>query len=134
MNFLPPDDPRVLDTLDAIEHELVIDGLVHRFDPTGTLGGEQLPIGEFEGAFLPATFWYAHALAGAGRTELAAAVLQRCEEIAAGPGIFAEEADARSKTFLGNTPLLFSQVEYGRALLALHKNQDGAPAAETKCL
>ena len=55
--------PRVLGTLDAIERELVIDGLVHRFDPTATLGGEQLPMDQFEGAFLPATFWYAHALA-----------------------------------------------------------------------
>lgn len=123
MGFLPPDDPRVLGTLDAIERELVIEGLVHRFDPTATLGGDQLPMGEFEGAFLPATFWYAHVLADAGRTKQAAETLGRCEEIAAGPGLFAEEADARRKTFLGNTPLLFSQVEYGRALIALHKSE-----------
>ena len=123
MNFLSPDDPRVLDTLDALERELVIDGLLHRFDPAATLGGEQLPLGKFEGAFLPATFWHAHALALAGRTNQAAAILRKCEEIAGGPGIFAEEADARLDIFLGNTPLLFAQVEYGRALIALHKQQ-----------
>ena len=123
MDFLPPDDPRVLGTIDAIEDELVVEGLVHRFDPKATLGDDQLPMGAFEGAFLPATFWYAHALVGAGRTKEAAEVLRRCEEIAAGPGLFAEEADAQRKTFLGNTPLLFSQVEYGRALLALHHHQ-----------
>ncbi len=126
MKFLPPDDPRVLSTLDAIERELVIDGLVHRFDPSATLGGEQLPLHAFEGAFLPATFWFAHALADAGRAEKAAKVLHACEEIAGPLGIFAEEADARRKCFLGNTPLLFSQVEYGRALIALHENEHGA--------
>ena len=30
-------------------------------------------------------------------------------------GLFAEEADARRQTFLGNTPLLFAHVEYVRA-------------------
>ncbi len=131
MGFLPPDDPRVLGTLEAIERELVIDGLVHRFDPKATLGGEQLPIGTFEGAFLPSTFWYAQALAGAGRSEQATEVLRRCEDIAAGPGIFAEEADAGRKNLLGNTPLLFSQVEYGRALLALHQSRKKVPPQQS---
>lgn len=122
MNFLPTDDPRVLSTLDAIERELVIGGLVHRFDPQATLGKDELPIGEFEGAFLPATFWYAHALAGAGRIGRAKEIIRECESLVTCPGIFAEEADARTKQFLGNTPLLFSQVEYGRALLAIHRH------------
>lgn len=39
----------------------------------------------------------------------------RCESIAGELGLFAEEADAREQTFLGNTPLLFAQVEYARA-------------------
>ena len=115
MEFLPPEDPRVGGTLAAIEQELFIDGLVHRFEPSGTLGGDQLPVGDYEGAFLPATFWYAHALAKCGRVDEAEAVLLRCESIAGELGIFAEEADARKQTFLGNTPLLFAQVEYARA-------------------
>lgn len=119
MDFLPATDPRVLATLGTIEKELVLDGLVYRFDPQATLGKKALPLGEFEGAFLPATFWYAHALVGAGRAEQAQRILQRCEQLAGGPGVFAEEVDPRSGAFLGNTPLLLSQVEYGRALLAL---------------
>lgn len=122
MGFLPSDDPRVTTTLEAIEDELMIDGLVYRFVPSATLGGEQLAVGDFEAAFLPATFWYAHALARAGRTEQALGVLRHCEEIAGGPGIFAEEVDPRNHRMLGNTPLLFSQVEYGRALQAIHEN------------
>ena len=115
MDFLPVDHPRVVSTLAAIERELVIDGLVYRFDPTATLGGVQLPVGEFEGAFLPVTFWFAQALAKAGRANEAEAILKRCEAMAGDLGLFAEEADGRRQIFLGNTPLLFSQVEYVRA-------------------
>jgi len=115
MEFLPADHPRVTGTLAAIERELVIDGLVYRFEPNATLGGDQLSLGEFEGAFVPATFWFAHALAKAGRADEAEAILRRCEAIAGELGLFAEEADARRQTFLGNTPLLFAHVEYVRA-------------------
>jgi GH15 family glucan-1,4-alpha-glucosidase len=77
MEFLPADDPRVAGTLAAIERELTIDGMVYRFDPGATLGGDQLPLGEFEGAFLPVTFWFAHALAKVGRADQAEAILTR---------------------------------------------------------
>ncbi len=116
MEFLPADHPRVAGTIAAIERELTIGGLVYRFDPSATLGGDQLPLGEFEGAFLPVTFWFAHALAKAGRPDQAGAILKRCEEIAGELGLFAEEADGRRQTFLGNTPLLFAHVEYVRAV------------------
>jgi GH15 family glucan-1,4-alpha-glucosidase len=121
MGFLPADHPRVAGTLAAIERELVVNGLVHRFDPASTLGGDQSPIGQFEGAFLPCVFWHAHALAKAGRCDEAEAILLKCESIAGELGIFAEEADARRNTFLGNTPLLFSQVEYVRAVFELNQ-------------
>jgi GH15 family glucan-1,4-alpha-glucosidase/NAD(P)-dependent dehydrogenase (short-subunit alcohol dehydrogenase family) len=121
MNFLPADHPRVVGTLSAIERELVVDGMVHRFDPTPTLGGEQLPLGEFEGAFLPAVFWHVHALARVGRCDQAEAILKKCEAIAGEMGLYAEEADVRQGTFLGNTPLLFSHVEYARAVMELNE-------------
>jgi NAD(P)-dependent dehydrogenase (short-subunit alcohol dehydrogenase family) len=70
---------------------LTIDGLVHRFDPGATLGGDQLPLDEFEGAFLPVTFWFAHALAKVGRMDQAEAILKRCEAMAGELGLFAEE-------------------------------------------
>jgi alpha,alpha-trehalase len=119
MEFLPPKHPKVVATLKAIERKLVIDGLVHRFDPTETLGNDQLPIGSYEGGFLPATFWFAHALAKSGRVNEADAIVKRCEAIAGELGLFAEEADAREGIFLGNTPLLFAQVEYARAIRAI---------------
>lgn len=118
MGFLPPDHPRVAATAKRIEESLTIDGFVHRFLASETLGSEQtLPLGEFEGAFLPCTFWLATTYAMMGEVEKAEAILARAEGIAGDVGAFAEEVDARSRTFLGNTPLLFSQVEYVRAVL-----------------
>ncbi len=40
-----------------------------------------------------------------------------------GDRLFAEEVETRSGTFLGNTPLLFSQAEYVRAVVKLAKAQ-----------
>lgn len=124
MDFLPPKHPRVAAMLQAIERKLMINGFVYRFEPKGTLGGDQLPVGKYEGAFLPATFWYAHALAKCGRVEEADAILSKCESIAGELGLFAEEADPRDGIFLGNTPLLFAQVEYARAIRATAEARD----------
>jgi GH15 family glucan-1,4-alpha-glucosidase len=54
-----------------------------------------------------------------GRREEAEAILERAEKIAGPVGLFAEGVDARSGEFLGNTPLLFSQIVYVRAIRAL---------------
>jgi hypothetical protein len=43
-------------------------------------------------------------------------------------GLFAEELDVRSGAFLGNYPLLFSQVEYIRVILALNEAREAAGA------
>jgi GH15 family glucan-1,4-alpha-glucosidase len=123
MEFLPTQNPRVGATLAAIERRLIVNGFVYRFEPAGTLGGDQLPVGEYEGAFLPATFWYAHALAKCGRVDEAESILKACESIAGEPGLFAEEADPHMRVFLGNTPLLFAQVEYARAAREVAKTK-----------
>jgi GH15 family glucan-1,4-alpha-glucosidase len=129
LNFLPIDHPRVVGTIAGIERELVVKGLVHRFDPIASLGGKQLPIGEFEGAFLPCVFWHVQVLAKAGRCDEAESILSRCEAVAGEIGLFAEEIDAHHDRFLGNTPLLFSQVEYAFAVKEVSKAR--ARAKET---
>ena len=121
MGFLPPDHPRVTATVERIGEALSIDGFVYRFDPSETPGMKGPPLGEYEGAFLPCTFWMAAVHAQAGRVEEADAVLRRVEKIAEPLGLFAEGVDARSGTFLGNYPLLFSHGEYVRAVLELEK-------------
>lgn len=120
MRFLPAEHPRVLATIDRIAADLTVGGLVYRFDPREMPSAEGV-LGEFEGAFLPCTFWMAASLAMAGRTDEAEAILERVEEIASPLGLFAEEADPGTATFLGNTPLLFSHSEYIKAVLSLAK-------------
>ncbi len=121
MGFLPADHPRVLATTERVEETLTINGFVHRFLAGETPGYTDVPLGEFEGAFLPCTFWLATTHAMAGRADEAEKVLAGAEAIAGDLGLFAEQVDARSRTFLGNTPLLFSQVEYVRAVVELAK-------------
>lgn len=117
MGFLPADHPRVLATVERVVAELTIDGFVYRFIPSA---GE-LPLGAFEGAFLPCTFWLATTYAKQGRVDEADAILRRVEEIAGELALFAEEVDARQRTFLGNYPLVFSHVEYIQAVVELAK-------------
>jgi GH15 family glucan-1,4-alpha-glucosidase len=123
--FLPSDHPRVVSTVKRIEESLVIDGFVYRFQPGETPGYEDVPLGEFEGAFLPCTFWLATTYAMMGRLDDAEAILAQAESIAGDLGLFAEEVDARTRHFLGNTPLLFSQMEYVRAIVALARARKG---------
>ncbi len=119
MEFLPPDHPRIVSTVQRIEESLTIDGFVHRYEPEATPDGQAVPLGEHEGAFLACTFWLATAWAKAGRPDRAEAVLDSVEAIAGPVGLLAEEADARTRTFLGNTPLLFSHAEYVRVALEI---------------
>ncbi|MBW3633951.1 MAG: glycoside hydrolase family 15 protein, partial [Chloroflexi bacterium] len=121
MGFLPAYHPRVVATVEQIAASLTVNGLVHRFIAAETPGHDDLPLGEFEGAFLPCTFWLATTYAMMGRPDDAEAILARVEPIAGDLGLFAEEIDARAGTFLGNSPLLFTHVEYARAVLELAK-------------
>jgi GH15 family glucan-1,4-alpha-glucosidase len=121
MGFLPGDHPRVISSTDRIVETLAIDGLVHRFLPSETPGHPDMPLGEFEGAFLPCTFWLAVAYARDGRVSAAEEVLRKVEESVGALGLLAEEIDARDGSYLGNTPLLFSQVEYVRAVMEVAK-------------
>ncbi|MGE0259819.1 MAG: glycoside hydrolase family 15 protein [Alphaproteobacteria bacterium] len=117
LDFLPPDDPRVQGTVARIEARLMINGFVYRFfEKAFPEQGEQ-PLGEEEGAFAMCTCWLAHYYAQLGDRDRADAILRRVENTAPA-GLLAEAIDGRAGVQLGNTPLLFSQVEYAKAAMA----------------
>jgi GH15 family glucan-1,4-alpha-glucosidase len=100
VGFLPPEDPRVIGTIAAIEANLVVEGLVLRYS-TAT-GVDALPPGE--GAFLPCSFWLADAYILTGRRADAEALFERLLSLSNDVGLFAEEYDPRAKRMLGNFP------------------------------
>jgi GH15 family glucan-1,4-alpha-glucosidase len=119
MGFLPLDHPRVLSTVERVLERLEINGFLYRFVEKDLPGQGTLPPGEEEGAFLMCTFWLAQFFAQRGKLDTADRILARAESIAGELGLFSEAIDARNGSFLGNTPLLFSQTEYARAAITL---------------
>jgi GH15 family glucan-1,4-alpha-glucosidase len=108
VGFLPADDPRVKGTVAAIQRELMVDGLVHRYPPEGSQSVDGLPPGE--GTFLACTFWLADNLALMGRREEALAIFERLLSLRNDVGLLAEEFDPASGRQLGNFPQAFSHV------------------------
>ena len=90
VGFLPADDPRVKGTVAAIQRELTVDGLVHRYPPEGSQSVDGLPPGE--GTFLACTFWLADNLVLMGRREEALAIFERLLTLRNDVGLLAEEA------------------------------------------
>jgi GH15 family glucan-1,4-alpha-glucosidase len=104
--FLPAADPRVLSTVQAIQRELTVDGLVQRYRTHEALDG--LPAGE--GVFLACSFWLADNLCLQGRWDEARELFERLAGLANDVGLLAEEYDTASRRFLGNFPQAFSHV------------------------
>ncbi len=121
MGFLGPRDPHVLSNLDAITEHLSVDGLVYRFDPRELSRPVARSPQDFEGAFLPCTFWLASARAMAGEPEFAEAIVRQVLQSTPATHLFAEELDPLTGDFLGNMPQLFSHAEFVRAALEISK-------------
>ena len=106
VRFLPADDPRMRATVEAIERELVTDGLVRRYATEERIDG--LPGGE--GAFLACSFWLVDNLAMLGRQQEAQHWFQRLLDLRNDVGLLAEEYDPVSKRALGNFPQALSHL------------------------
>jgi len=106
VGFLPPDDPRIRGTIDAIERRLLVDGFVLRYDTATSDDG--LPAGE--GAFLACSFWLADAYAMIGRLDDSRALFERLIALRNDVGLLAEEYDTAAKRLVGNFPQAFSHV------------------------
>ncbi|MGI5442478.1 glycoside hydrolase family 15 protein [Streptomyces shenzhenensis] len=107
VGFLPPDDPRVIGTVDAVRAELGHDGFVRRYADSGT-GIDGLPGGE--GVFLACSFWLADALQLTGRTQEARELFERLVGVANDVGLLSEEYDPVAGRQLGNFPQAFSHI------------------------
>jgi GH15 family glucan-1,4-alpha-glucosidase len=130
VGFLPPDDPRVVTTVEAVQRELLVDGFVLRYQNTSGIDG--LP--GTEGAFLPCTFWLADCLALMGRVDEAEAIFTRLIGLANDVGLLSEEYDTTSSRLLGNYPQAFTHVgviNTARNLTEAKAKRSAAPPAGT---
>jgi GH15 family glucan-1,4-alpha-glucosidase len=108
VGFLPARDPRVRGTVDAIQRELTVDGLVLRYHPEDSAHVDGLPPGE--GAFLACSFWLADNLALVGRRKAAQEQFERLLDLRNDVGLLSEEYDPALRRQLGNFPQAFSHV------------------------
>lgn len=106
VGFLPPEDPRVISTVQAVERELVADGFVRRYDTDATKDG--LPPGE--GMFLACSFWLADAYQLIGRAADAKALFERLLSLRNDVGLLSEEYDVSKRRLVGNFPQAFSHI------------------------
>ena len=118
VGFLPPDDPRVLGTVAAVEQELMHAGLVYRYTQSrGPRTDDGLPPGE--GAFLACSFWLVGNYARLGRAEEARQLFERLLSLRNDVGLLAEEYDPVGGRQLGNFPQAFSHVPLVMAAFTL---------------
>ena len=106
IGFLPPDDPRIIGTVAAIERDLVTDGLVRRYDTAisedGLKGGE--------GMFIACSFWLADAYLMLGRRKDAEALFDKLLALRNDVGLLSEEYAPASQRLVGNFPQAFSHL------------------------
>ena len=125
VGFLPATDDRVRSTIEAIERDLVEDGLVMRYRDHDHL--VDLLEGR-EGAFLACSFWMVSCLNMIGRRDDARRLFERLLGLRNELGLLAEEYDTSAGRQAGNFPQAFSHVGLVKAAL----NLSGETRADTE--
>jgi GH15 family glucan-1,4-alpha-glucosidase len=106
VGFLPPEDPRVIGTVNAVQRGLTRDGFVERYRPQPSVDG--LPRGE--GVFLPCSFWLVDALLMLERGDEARTLFEKLIGVSNDLGLLSEEYDPEEQRLLGNFPQAFTHV------------------------
>jgi len=106
VGFLPPEDPRVHGTVEAIERHLTQDGLVMRYETSKTQDG----LTGGEGKFLACSFWLVGNLKLIGRVRDALKLFRRLLSLANDVGLLSEEYDTGRERLVGNFPQALSHI------------------------
>jgi GH15 family glucan-1,4-alpha-glucosidase len=103
LRLLPPDDPRMLATVDAVRDDLSHHGWLKRYRTHDGFGTPSV-------AFMLCTFWQVEALARLGRTAEARDLMDRVRGVNSPLGLLAEDLDPSTNTMWGNFPQAYSHV------------------------
>jgi alpha,alpha-trehalase len=110
--FLPPNDPRVLRTVSAVERALGQGPFLHRYAGDDGLPGP-------EGTFFLCSFWLVESLAKCGQMDRALGHWRALLDAAGPLLLFSEQFDPAANQPLGNYPQAFTHIGVLRAALAL---------------
>jgi GH15 family glucan-1,4-alpha-glucosidase len=124
IGFLPPEDPRIIGTVEAIERGLMSDGLVRRYDTRKSDDG--LPPGE--GMFLACSFWLVDAYVMLGRRDDAVRLFERLLALRNDLGLLSEQYEPRTRRLVGNFPQAFSHLALVNS--ATNLSHDKKPAEQ----
>ena len=120
--FLPPDDARIVSTIQTVRRELTHDGLVLRY--TQPESGQSVDgLSGSEGAFLACSFWLVNALNMIGERYEATEMFERLLKLRSDVGLLSEEYDPRYHRQVGNSPQAFSHVPLILAALNLENHE-----------
>jgi GH15 family glucan-1,4-alpha-glucosidase len=123
VGFLPPEDPRILGTVAAVEKHLTNDGFVARYDTRTAVDG----VPGKEGVFLACSFWLVDNYVLQHRYDEARRLFERLLELRNDVGLLSEEYDPKERRQLGNFPQAFSHL----ALVnSAHNLGDAKPAKQ----
>ncbi|GAB3424921.1 glycoside hydrolase family 15 protein [Flindersiella endophytica] len=112
VGFLPPTDPRIIGTVEAIQRELAHDGFVLRYElpPHDQAVHEVDGLRGGEGTFLACSFWLADDLHLIGRQDEARELFEELLKLRNDVGLLAEEYDPRYGRQVGNFPQAYSHI------------------------
>jgi GH15 family glucan-1,4-alpha-glucosidase len=128
VGFLPPSDPRVVSTVEAVQRELMDHGFVLRYR-TSDDGAVDGLTGK-EGAFLACSFWLVDCLHLIGRVEEAEELFERLIALRNDLGLLSEEYDPEAARLVGNFPQAFSHVSLINSACRLSEHDSLAPTLE----
>jgi len=119
VGFLPPDDHRVLGTIEAVEKDLMRDGFLMRYrteTEVDGLSGDEHP-------FLACSWWLVTAYAECGEVDKARTLMDRLVGVMNDVGLVSEEYDPAGERLVGNFPQAFSHLAFIGAAHALAEAQ-----------
>jgi GH15 family glucan-1,4-alpha-glucosidase len=120
VGFVEGDDPRMLGTIEAIEHDLMRDGLLLRYRTSSGVDG----LSGHEHPFLACSFWLVSAYTCAGRLDDAHRLFDRICAVTNDVGLLSEEYDPEERRMIGNFPQALSHLTLVQAALRLRDAAD----------
>jgi GH15 family glucan-1,4-alpha-glucosidase len=121
VRFIDGHDPKMLGTIEAVEKDLMHEGLLLRYRNDSGVDG----LSGIEHPFLACSFWLVSAYALAGRVDDASALMERLVALGNDVGLLSEEYDVAGQRMVGNFPQAFSHLALVSAAMNLRRASTG---------